>query len=174
LKNRAKNRNSKSTNKSVDNLDERLKQKCYNAELVRFTELKSGLKGIAIGMEDLFLVVDYDYTRIAVKLLDIYDFIYPLTGWFFIKKPSSLRKNNETSPIRQILREKYGKRWKIILERIIAELENYIEIMNEEKPKFWRCPRCKLNYPNDLAEKLSFTCSRCNVKLEVRRENSGV
>jgi len=142
-------------------------EKCREIEEVRFTELKSGLKGIAIGVEDLFLVVEYDYTRIVVKLLDIYDFIYPLTGWFFIKKPSSLRKHNETSPIRQILREKYGKRWKIILERIIAELENYIETL--EPPRFWRCPKCKISYYEKKAKENGYNCPLCGVGLQAMR-----
>ncbi|MHA1581993.1 MAG: hypothetical protein ACTSYM_05835 [Candidatus Baldrarchaeia archaeon] len=149
------------------NKDERLRQKCYEIEEVRFTELKSGLKGIAIDYDDLFLALDYDYQHLMVKLLDIYDFVYPLTGWFWLRKPSDLR-DERCKAIHKILEKRYGEGWKLILERVIAELENYIEIMNEEKPEFWRCPKCKVAYHVALAEKLKYRCPKCGKKLYPR------
>ena len=147
--------------------DERLWKKCFELEEVRFTELKTGLKGIAIGCEDLFLAVDYNFQHLAVKLLDIYDFIYPLTGWFFLKKPSDLRKTKYT-PIHMILAKKYGIMWPEILERIIAELENHVEILEDVKPEFWRCPKCKVTWPLSYVEKSKYRCPRCGEKLYPR------
>ena len=163
LKNGAKNRDTKPTNKPI----ERLREKCDLAELVRFTELKSGLKGVAIDYDNLFLVVDYNYQHLMVKLLDIYDFIHPLTGWFWLKIPSDLR-SEKCEAIHKILEKRYGEDWKLILERVIAELENYIEIMNEKRPEFWRCPKCKVAYHVALAEKLKYRCPKCGKKLYPR------
>jgi hypothetical protein len=102
---------------------------------VAFSQLKDGVKGVAIGEEELFLEVERLGKTMRLRLYDIFDEMQSLTGWFTIRSPEHLRFLPQTKPLRAILEDKYGSQANLLLEAIIGTIQDHAEEWPLKEPE---------------------------------------
>jgi len=90
---------------------------------VAFSELKNGVKGVAIGEENLFLIVEGAKRGLRLKLIDLWSEAEPLTGWMSLSKVEALRTVAQANPLRRELQRRYGANAQTVLEKVIIALE---------------------------------------------------
>jgi predicted transcriptional regulator len=90
---------------------------------VAFSQLKNGLKGVALGEEDLFVAVEQAKKGLRLKLIDLWGDQEPLTGWMSLSKVEDLRIAAAANPLRRELRQRYHVKAPEVLEKLIITLQ---------------------------------------------------
>lgn len=91
---------------------------------VTFSELKSGIKGVSIGEEDIFIQVMKKGKLWKLKVQDMFSNDV-LTGWVKLLDFGDLRHSRRAKPIRDILKNHWPKHVSKIVEQVIIQIEGH-------------------------------------------------
>lgn len=89
---------------------------------VRATTIDNGQAGIAIGEEDIFLVVEKTEKGWRFKLKDLMK-TKRWTSWFKLKDPGQLYTSNRAKPFRLHVEDSFREDWRTLIDRVIAEIQ---------------------------------------------------
>ena len=103
-----------------------------NLPAVKFSCLKDGSKGVAIGEEDWWIYVERNQSHWRFRLYDLNDpeYMDPLTPWLRLKDPQELLVKREAKILRKYFEERWGK------ENVLKILGKVVSVLQDSGEEF--------------------------------------